>query len=51
MEWFLRAAGQDYSWAQNIIGDMYRDGLGVPKNQLKAQEWYLKASPNGKLTE
>ncbi|MDE1977020.1 MAG: sel1 repeat family protein [Elusimicrobia bacterium] len=41
MEWYKRAlspSGGDEAAAD--IGDLYRDGLGVAKNQKEAQRWY-----------
>jgi len=33
--------------AQNILGNMYMDGKGTPKNWEKAYEWYLISHGNG----
>ncbi|KAI8880958.1 hypothetical protein K501DRAFT_301373 [Backusella circina FSU 941] len=60
LAWYILAAMENNSWAQNNIGLLYRNGEGVPTNYLCAMKWYLKAveqnnpkTPNkiGKLFE
>lgn len=46
MKWFRKSADQNYVYAQIKIGEMYRDGLGVPKNNAKAKEWFDRAIAN-----
>ena len=46
-EWFEKAAANNYFDAQNQLGSMYQQGLGVEKNYAKAMEWYRKAADNG----
>ncbi len=38
--WFLRAAGQGYSEAQNDLGKMYELGRGTPRSLVEAYGWY-----------
>ena len=40
-----KAAEQGDPLAQNMIGHVYNDGLGVPKNKKQATEWYRKSIP------
>jgi TPR repeat protein len=47
MEWFLKAAGQNHQLAQHNLGIMYSNGIGIPKDDKKAEEWYLKAAKSG----
>src|SRR5947208_827889 len=51
VQWYRKAAEQNYSKAQNSLGLMYRGGRGVPKDKSEAVLWYLKAAkqcdPNG----
>ena len=46
MEWYLKAAANGNSSAQNSIGYMYQYAQGVEKDYAKAMEWYLKAAAN-----
>ncbi|KAG0287289.1 hypothetical protein BGZ96_008793 [Linnemannia gamsii] len=36
--------------AQFVLGNMYRDGKGVPKNYQDAMDWYLKAVKQGDVS-
>ncbi|TAL26952.1 MAG: sel1 repeat family protein [Alphaproteobacteria bacterium] len=40
MEWLLKAAAQASHAAQDKIGLMYRDGLGVPQDNIQAFMWF-----------
>lgn len=40
MDWFLKAAAQGNHAAQDKIGLMYRDGLGVPQDNIQAFMWF-----------
>jgi TPR repeat protein len=42
LAWYLLAAMENDSTAQNNIGILYYFGRGVPKNYLCALKWYLK---------
>jgi hypothetical protein len=42
-----KAADQDMAFAQHIMGDLYWDGKGVPKDKTEAVKWYLKAADGG----
>ena len=44
MEWYMKAAQQNNSSAQNNIGYMYFEGVGVTKDYSKAMVWFLKAA-------
>jgi predicted aspartyl protease len=37
--WFHKAADQGFAAAQGILGEMYRDGLGVPQDYVCAHMW------------
>ncbi|KAF9150500.1 hypothetical protein BG015_007706 [Linnemannia schmuckeri] len=41
------SASQGNKYAQVALGDMYRDGKGVPQNYQAAKDWYLKAADQG----
>jgi tetratricopeptide (TPR) repeat protein len=44
LAWYLLAARENNSDAQNSIGVLYYYGEGVPQNYLCALKWYLKAA-------
>lgn len=46
VEWYTKAAEQNYSRAQIHLGDCYFDGRGIEQNFNLAQEWYIKGSLN-----
>jgi TPR repeat protein len=48
LAWYLLAAMENNSAAQNNTGTLYRDGRGVPKNYLCGLKWYLKAAEQNK---
>ena len=43
----LRGAALDDTEAEVTVGNIYRSGLGVPKNALEAVNWYRKAAEQG----
>jgi TPR repeat protein len=47
MEWFQKSAAQGNARAQYILGGMYLNGSGVPKDISKAIEWLGKAAAQG----
>ena len=47
MQWFMKAAEQDFSRSQYNIGFSYFKGLGVDKNTEKAFYWFSKAAEQG----
>jgi uncharacterized protein len=50
MEWLLKAAAQANHAAQDKIGLMYRDGLGVPQDNIQAYMWFtLSANISGQF--
>jgi uncharacterized caspase-like protein/peptidoglycan hydrolase-like protein with peptidoglycan-binding domain len=42
--WFRTAAEAGYALAQRSVGDMYVQGLGVPRNDVQAASWYRRAA-------
>ncbi|KAI8877236.1 HCP-like protein [Backusella circina FSU 941] len=44
LAWYILAAIEKNSYAQNNIGAFYHNGKGVPTNYLCAMKWYLKSS-------
>ncbi len=47
MEFYLRAADEDYADAQAQIGYMYQNGLGVEIDYARAMEWNNRAAQQG----
>jgi TPR repeat protein len=47
MEWYRKAAGQGNADAENNIGDLYENGLGVSQDYVQAMVWYRKAADQG----
>lgn len=46
-KYFLSAAEGGHAGAQYMIGTIYRNGEGVPKDLRKAREWFVKADVQG----
>ncbi|KAF9101743.1 hypothetical protein BGX27_011349 [Mortierella sp. AM989] len=46
-EWFLRAATQGHTDAQDKLGCIYNNGMGIPRDYSKAVEWYQLAANQG----
>jgi hypothetical protein len=44
LRWFQRAAVQSHAMAQEKIGLMYRDGLGVKQDPVEALMWFTLAA-------
>ncbi len=44
---FLVAAKQGYANAQCLLGNCYKDGWGVEKNEAEAVKWYSTAAEHG----
>jgi TPR repeat protein len=49
-DWYRRAAEQDHPKAQNQLGLLYNQGLGVEKDYRMALHWYRKAADQGHKT-
>jgi TonB family protein len=47
MNWFRKAEEQGNADAQNNIGWIYQNGLGVPQDKSEAINWYRKAAGQG----
>ncbi|MCR9067153.1 MAG: sel1 repeat family protein, partial [Cytophagales bacterium] len=47
VEWYKKAAKQDYVISQNNLGYMYKTGKGVPANIEKAFYWFHRAAEIG----
>jgi TPR repeat protein len=47
--WFEQAAIQGNVYAQDRLGDLYEQGLGVPANPKLAFDWRLKAANRGQV--
>ena len=47
VKWFLKAAEQGDSWAQNDLGHCYSEGYGVSQDYNEAVRWYRKAAEQG----
>lgn len=49
VKYYKRAANLGDSGAQNKLGEMYRDGTGVHKDENKAIDWFTKAASQGNV--
>jgi tetratricopeptide (TPR) repeat protein len=47
MKWYLKAANQGDAEAENSIGFIYDNGLGVKQDYTAALSWYRKAADHG----
>ena len=47
MKWFRKSAQQNNPNAMNYIGELYKDGNGVPMNKQEAVKWFRKAADLG----
>jgi uncharacterized protein len=47
--WYRRAADQGLAAAQNILGQLYRDGEGVARDYAEANRWYRLAADQGNM--
>lgn len=45
--WYLKAANQNHPSAQNNLGIMYENGIGVKQSNSEAFKWYQKAAKQG----
>ena len=45
--WYLCAAEQGHSEAQNLLAEMYREGIATPVNRRRAMEWFRRAAEQG----
>ena len=45
--WYRRAAEMGHAAAQNDLGVLYRDGLGVSRNYAEAVAWFRKSAAAG----
>lgn len=50
MKWFLKAAAQGNTDAENNLGVLYISGLGVEPDYKKAFDWFMKAASHGEPT-
>jgi hypothetical protein len=49
VKYYKRAANLGDAGAQNKLGEMYRKGLGVHKDEKKAVDWFTKAANQGNI--
>ncbi len=47
VKWYRKAAEQDFTDAQNVLGLLYENGAGVEEDYYKAVDWYKKAAAKG----
>ena len=47
LEWYSKAAAQDFAPAQVNLGALYAEGQGVQQNFQEAMKWYQKAADQG----
>jgi hypothetical protein len=47
--WFELAATQGNAYAQKMLGDIYAEGSGVPRNLRLAADWREKAANRGNI--
>ena len=50
IEWFRKAAAQEYPSAEFQMGQLYDFGFGVAEDDREALGWYLKAAEHGNPT-
>jgi TPR repeat protein len=50
VEWFRKAAAQGYSLAMYALGSMYREGRGLPQDDIDAVAWFRKGAEHGNTT-
>jgi len=50
LKWTQKAAQQGYAVAQNNLGAMYQDGVGVPVDYQKAYKYFKLSADQGYLT-
>ena len=46
-KWFHRAAEQGHAESQYKLGECYRYGWGLEKDEVEAMKWYRKAAEQG----
>ena len=46
-QWYLQSAERGFPAAQLVVGDCYREGRGVEKNEAEAMKWYDLAAKTG----
>lgn len=49
VKYYIRAANLGDAHAQNKLGEMYRNGIGVHKNENKAIDWFTKSANQGNV--
>ncbi len=47
MDWLTKSADQDYPEALQLLGDCYRQGKGVPCDEVQAYRYYTRAAELG----
>ena len=47
MKWYTKAAEQGDAGAQYNLGNCYRAGTGVKKDEKEAVKWYTKSAEQG----
>ena len=47
VDWYAKAAAQDFAPAQYRLGSMYEKGLGTAKDLQSARSWYTRAADKG----
>jgi tetratricopeptide (TPR) repeat protein len=50
LDWYQKAAAQNFGPAMASVGDLYAEGKGVEKNPEKAAQWYEKAIESNQQT-
>ncbi|MEO8631201.1 MAG: tetratricopeptide repeat protein, partial [Betaproteobacteria bacterium] len=45
--WFRKSADQGNAFAQQALGVIYEEGIGVPQHYAEAMRWYRKAAEQG----
>jgi TPR repeat protein len=47
IKWYGKAAEQNHAGAQFNLGEMYKEGRGVPLDEKEAEKWYQTAADQG----
>jgi TPR repeat protein len=44
LRWLQRAVEHDERYAESHLGEMYKNGLGVPQDDVEAVKWFRRSA-------